>query len=137
MRDLRKDEVVRIGRFSPWAVASAGLLSVLCLVAVACGDSSPASTAKTAPNALANAYPTAVRANFLRACTAASVASAAGKLGESQARQACSRALTCLQQRLTIGRFNDAERKMQSGEANPAMKVVVSCEQGAFKKLVG
>ena len=140
-----------VGRFTLRVLALA-LLGALCLVVVACGESSTsdggdggAQSAQTAPAENArdeggdepNRYPATLTKPFMHSCTVTAVATANGKLTRAQARAACAHTLACLERQLTVAELTATLQKMQSGEVNPGAKVMRRCEERAVERVLG
>jgi hypothetical protein len=84
--------------------------------------------------AASGSYPPAVARHFVGACKASARVSSGGKLSPAEAIRFCEEELECMERRLTLPEFVEGERKMLSGEENPAAKVLVGCAREVIQR---
>ena len=94
----------------------------------------PAGGLAAAP-AKSHHYPAKLTKAFISTCTRTAKASAGKRLTKAQAKTYCSAALKCIEAKLTLKQFETVVKNMQTGAKNPKVKVLVSCEKAALKKI--
>lgn len=121
-------------------VFAAVLLSAACIAIPGCGDSDPNHTSDDDGAGAfigASAYPASIADRFTRSCVANARVSSEGALDRAEAEEICARALECVEDRLTIAEFREADRKVLTGEANPNLRVIASCGEDAAEQYAG
>jgi len=94
-------------------------------------------TAGTAAPTAQRHYPPEVRRAFISSCTRTAKAVAGARLTQTQARQYCTSALSCIERHLTLTQFERVVRNMQAGRRNPNAHFLTSCERAAARKVAG
>lgn len=110
------------------------LLGVLCTAIAGCGDSD--SNSSDGERAGTGIYPADVADQLTRSCAANARVSSNGQLDKAEAEEVCGRALTCVEDRLTIEEFEEADRNVTTGAANPDIRVITRCGEEAVVEYV-
>jgi hypothetical protein len=76
-------------------------------------------------------YPAAVRHVFVDTCAKTAVSVSNHRISHKTAVLYCTRALTCISNKLTLKQFEQVIQRMQSGAHNPKASVLTKCEKSA------
>lgn len=103
-------------------------LSVVCVTVIGCGGTSASHSAGPA----LGKYPAANEQAFLGSCEREASASAP----QDKAKRYCRTALACIENRMSARQFDQVDRNLMLGRANPGQRTVLACVKAA-RRTVG